>query len=184
VLNAKRHQRLGQPSTSHCSCSGRCAQRQKASKVGTVSSVSSVGFANTVLNAKRHQRLGQTGESAATRPGEPCAQRQKASKVGTGVGLIGLWFVCTVLNAKRHQRLGQNLSTVTLAGASTVLNAKRHQRLGQCFVARNKVSEANSAQRQKASKVGTVLNHQPGNAFSLVLNAKRHQRLGQGEWRL
>ena len=177
-----------------------------------------------MLNAKRHQRLGQRAIPILDISALMCS---------TPKGIKGWDrrrtplppFLFYVLNAKRHQRLGQSRFLQNCLNSSTcstpkgikgwdrrtgkircfaeeVLNAKRHQRLGQ----KSRVcswSRKSSAQRQKASKVGTgqgtvreveqfrcstpkgikgwdsssrLRQNMP--ALS-VLNAKRHQRLGQ-----
>ncbi len=107
-----------------------CAQRQKASKVGTV---------------PLEVETPTTGE---------CAQRQKASKVGTGKHFAQPQKPRPVLNAKRHQRLGQPCSAgqrEELTGCSTPKGIKGWDRP---MSPRLPTTPA-SAQRQKASKVGT-----------------------------
>ncbi len=157
VLNALRHQRLGQ-----CQYSTRCtphgsAQRLTASKVGTGSPRSNrKRDIKRVLNALRHQRLGQSSQYTPRRLSEKSAQRLTASKVGTGISFVASMLARTVLNALRHQRLGQLTAFLVQqptrkcstpygikgwdrmrcdceSSNKQVLNALRHQRLGQTF---------------------------------------------------
>jgi len=83
VLNAKRHQRLGQQWLARLS--ERFVQ---------------------VLNAKRHQRLGQVARYLR-KPINRLCSTPKGIKGWDSRVRAGMPVSCCVLNAKRHQRLGQ-----------------------------------------------------------------------------
>jgi len=85
VLNAKRHQRLGQQKrTGTVQKCLRCSTPKgiKGWDRTTMASRLTPSLA-AVLNAKRHQRLGQRTGPLSLCPCPRCAQRLTASKVGT-----------------------------------------------------------------------------------------------------
>ncbi len=156
VLNAKRHQRLGQTlSFLPPALSSRRAQRLTASKVGTAGDRTRP-HSRVECSTPKGIKGWDRASSSCCSCSKHCAQRQKASKVGT-VSECKTSPLCQwpVLNAKRHQRLGQSLKIEVLLKLLFVLNAKRHQRLGQSAPAATFRQDL-SAQRQKASKVGTA----------------------------
>ncbi len=140
-----------------CGSSPFCAQRQKASKVGTVAGETVYSPEDLCSTPKGIKGWDRAEQVELSRTSLPSAQRQKASKVGTGIlakaGALS-FFVCSTPKGIKGWDRFSTFFIVPLC--DTVLNAKRHQRLGQFVSGYPMFRVVSCAQRQKASKVGTA----------------------------